>query len=150
MMRKGVLAALVIACATLVAVPAGLAAKPGNSLNAEACQKGGWETLVRPDQSAFSDQGDCVSYAAKGGVLTAPATNVWEAACIQAGGTFSIVIHPAPRPGYAYRCSPVEYDFAMGALGSICLTYPDVISYGAFRPDANTPWTASCDRSVVV
>ena len=104
MIGKGALAALVIACATLVAVPVGVAAEPGNSLNAKACQQGGWENVVRADQSAFSDQGDCVSYAARGGVLTAPTTDAWEAACIQAGGAFSIVIHTPPQPGYAYRC----------------------------------------------
>jgi hypothetical protein len=148
-MWKRAVSALVVASVTLVAVQAGLAAKPGNSLNAKACQKHGWETYVRADQSAFSDEQECVSYAAQGGTLTVPTTNAWEAACILVGGAFSIVIHPAPRPGYAYRCTPVTYDYAMGELGSICLTYPDIISYGVFRPDENTPWTASCDRSEI-
>lgn len=60
----GVLAAL------LVVVPSGAqAAKPGNSQNAKACQKGGWRDLVRSDGRAFANQGNCVSYAAKGGQL---------------------------------------------------------------------------------
>ncbi len=41
----------------------------GNSANAQKCQKGGWQTFVRSDGSAFANQGECVSYAAKGGSL---------------------------------------------------------------------------------
>lgn len=44
----------------------------GNSANAQACQKGGWMTLVRADKTPFTNQGGCVSYAAKGGTLTTP------------------------------------------------------------------------------
>ena len=48
----------------------------GNSANAKLCQKGGWHSWVRVDGSAFKNQGDCVSYAARGGTLTptAPTT----------------------------------------------------------------------------
>ena len=49
------------------AVPASAAG--GNSANAKLCQKGGWENLVRSDNSAFTDQSTCVSYAAQGGTL---------------------------------------------------------------------------------
>lgn len=41
----------------------------GNSGAAKACQKGGWETLVRADGSAFRTTGDCVSYRARGGAF---------------------------------------------------------------------------------
>jgi hypothetical protein len=41
----------------------------GNSQSAERCQHGGWETLVRSDHSLFTNQGECVSYAARGGTL---------------------------------------------------------------------------------
>ena len=43
----------------------------GNSDAAHACQNGGWQQLVRADQTPFKNEGDCVSYAAHGGVLTA-------------------------------------------------------------------------------
>jgi hypothetical protein len=33
------------------------------------CQKGGWSGLHTSDGTAFKNQGDCVSYAAKGGTL---------------------------------------------------------------------------------
>jgi hypothetical protein len=48
------------------------AAKGGNSANAKACQKGGWENWVRADQTPFANQDECVSYGAKGGTLTEP------------------------------------------------------------------------------
>ena len=47
-----------------VAAPASAAS---NAENAKLCQKGGWETLVREDHTPFKNQGDCVSYAARGG-----------------------------------------------------------------------------------
>lgn len=59
------MAALAVSVAPVVAAPAG----PGNSPNAEACQKGGWMTLVREDGTAFTSGGTCTSYAAKGGTL---------------------------------------------------------------------------------
>jgi hypothetical protein len=48
------------------------AAKGGNSANAKACQKGGWQDWVREDRTPFANQDECVSYGAKGGTLTAP------------------------------------------------------------------------------
>ena len=41
----------------------------GNSDAAHACQKGGWQNLVRSDGTSFANQGECVSYAAQGGTL---------------------------------------------------------------------------------
>ena len=54
-----------------VATPAGAAAG-GNSANAKACQKGGWDNWVRDDQTPFANQGECMSYGAQGGMLTSP------------------------------------------------------------------------------
>src|SRR5215470_6871945 len=48
----------------------------GNSGAAHACQNGGWMNWVRADGTAFKNLGDCVSYAAQGGVLTSPSTPV--------------------------------------------------------------------------
>ena len=48
--------------------------KGGNSAAAKACQKGGWKNWVWTDQTPFKNSGACVSYAAHGGVLTAPKT----------------------------------------------------------------------------
>jgi hypothetical protein len=62
-------------CVLLVLALAGAGsalAGGGNSANAKLCQKGGWTSWVRADKTAFASQGACVSYAAQGGVLTAP------------------------------------------------------------------------------
>jgi len=64
--------ALCVALALTVAV-ATATAGGGNSANANLCQKNGWQNWVRTDGSAFKNQGACVSYAAQGGTLTAPA-----------------------------------------------------------------------------
>jgi hypothetical protein len=43
---------------------------PGNSLSAKACQKGGYVNLIGSTGQIFATQDACVSYAAKGGVLS--------------------------------------------------------------------------------
>lgn len=63
----------VIVALTAVVAGGAQAAKPGNSQNAKACQKGGWQNLVRStDYSGFSSEEECTSYAAKGGTLVNP------------------------------------------------------------------------------
>jgi hypothetical protein len=71
--RKRFMAAWLVALAGLaVAIGAATAiADGGNSENAHACQQDGWVNLVRSDGTAFSNQGDCVSYGAQGGSLFA-------------------------------------------------------------------------------
>jgi hypothetical protein len=62
-----------LVCLVLALAGAGSAlAGGGNSANAKLCQKGGWTNWVRADKTPFGNQGACVSYAAQGGVLTAP------------------------------------------------------------------------------
>src|SRR5690348_6193011 len=63
---------LVAAAVLAVSLSVGVAtatAGGGNSANAKLCQKGGWTNLVRSDGTAFNNQDECVSYAAKGGTL---------------------------------------------------------------------------------
>jgi hypothetical protein len=60
----GALVALTLSVGTATAAAGG-----GNSDAAKACQKGGWQTMVRQDGTAFANTGDCVSYAAHGGAL---------------------------------------------------------------------------------
>jgi hypothetical protein len=55
-----------------LSIGAGAAAGGGNSANAKSCQHGGWQNWLRADQTPFTNQGDCVSYGAQGGTLTAP------------------------------------------------------------------------------
>jgi hypothetical protein len=67
-MRKLILALFVAAATAAIIAP--LAVASGNSANAQACQQGGWQNLVRQDGTWFTNTGDCVSYAAQGGVLS--------------------------------------------------------------------------------
>jgi hypothetical protein len=76
MLRKSTL--LIVALTSIVtalAVTGGaLAARGGNSANAHACQKGGWQ-LAQTGAGAllnFANQDECVSFGAGGGVLFAP------------------------------------------------------------------------------
>ena len=68
--------ALSLTAAGVVALTAGSSialAGGGNSANAQTCQKGEWMKRVRADQTLFTNQGGCVSYAAQGGgTLTFP------------------------------------------------------------------------------
>ena len=56
--------------ATAVEVAPSLRKGPGgNSLNAKACQKNGWQELVTSTGTAFASEEACVAYAAQGGML---------------------------------------------------------------------------------
>ena len=68
---RTVLVALGAACVLTVGVTPAVAGG-GNSANAKLCQKDGWKQWVRTDQTAFTNQGDCVSYGAHAGTLTSP------------------------------------------------------------------------------
>jgi hypothetical protein len=72
--KRFVVSVAVVAVAALgvPVIAIGSAAAAGNSANAKACQKGGWQNLVRDDGTAFANQGECVSYGAQGGTLTPP------------------------------------------------------------------------------
>ena len=58
----------------------------GNSANAKACQKNGWESLYRSDGTSFRNQGDCVSYGAQGGILRTSVADVSLSAGVAFGG----------------------------------------------------------------
>ena len=78
MSRVLAFAAIALMIMTLAATAASVAGKPAtgnNSPNAKACQKDGWMSFYRSDGIRFTSEGDCTSYAAKGGTLvTATAT----------------------------------------------------------------------------
>src|SRR5215475_8998499 len=73
-MRKLILALFVAAATAAIIAPLALAG--GNSDNAQACQQNGWQNLLRQDGTGFKNTGDCVSYAAHGGVLNPRAAAV--------------------------------------------------------------------------
>ena len=72
-MKRIFLIGLTLVVAVGIAVPVALAGG-GNSDAANACKQDGWQNLVRQDGTGFKNQGDCVSYAVKGGVLKAKPT----------------------------------------------------------------------------
>ena len=84
--RAFVLAVAVNACALAVGVTTAGAADGGNYINAHLCQQGGWQKLVKVTGEGFSNTGDCVSYAARGGDLSPIAQ--FQAICEEAAGTF--------------------------------------------------------------
>jgi hypothetical protein len=74
-LKKLIVALIIAVAAAATVVPLALAGG-GNSDNARQCQQGGWENVTRQDGTAFKNTGDCVSYAAQGGVLKTKAAPV--------------------------------------------------------------------------
>jgi hypothetical protein len=80
MLRKTVFFAAVAALCLSVGVSIATAGG-GNSANAQLCQKGGWSTLRTSTGGAFKNPGDCVSYAAQGGVFGTTQTSCNGSTC---------------------------------------------------------------------
>lgn len=62
----------------------------GNSAAAHACQRGGYASYVRSDGTAFANTGECVSYAAHGGVLQVPQQETSIKVTFTSGPTYYI------------------------------------------------------------
>ena len=69
MMKKRLLMGLAVGALLMALLPGVASAKAGDT---SVCKDGGWTGLVRADGTAFKNQGDCVSYIAKGGTLQPP------------------------------------------------------------------------------
>jgi hypothetical protein len=67
-------------------VSGALAHSQGNSVDAKACQKGGWQELEASDGQLFRNEGDCTSYGAHGGLLFVHPTLVVSATIGFCGG----------------------------------------------------------------
>jgi hypothetical protein len=87
--------ALLAAVASALAFAGGaLAANGGNSVNAQLCQRGGWQTLMDSSAAPFSSDGECVSYGAHGGAIYALArlnvepcaTQPFDGLCVSTSG----------------------------------------------------------------
>jgi hypothetical protein len=63
------LQAMVVLCAVLALSVAAMATAGGNSGNAKLCQKNGWKTVLGSDGTTFNSEEECVSFAARGGML---------------------------------------------------------------------------------
>jgi hypothetical protein len=70
--RSSVLGSIVVtgAAVLLVLVTSAVAGnKPGNSVNAKMCQKGGWQSLYTRTGEPFASEQACATYGAQGGQL---------------------------------------------------------------------------------
>jgi hypothetical protein len=106
------------AAAIAVGVAPALADAGGNSEAALLCQQGGWQDLVREDQTRFENVGDCVDYAARGGTLVASVRPTFRAAqllCESIGGVFA-----TGSRGIAWTCTYVESNQNFLLLAAQC------------------------------
>jgi hypothetical protein len=69
-MRKTKIVLALSAALSLASMGAANAGPP-NKAGQDACKNGGWQHSHRPDGSRFTNQGDCVSWAAHGGAVVA-------------------------------------------------------------------------------
>ena len=110
--RAVIITALTVALSALVvggaqAGPSGPG--PGNSPNAKQCHKDGWQNLVDANGVAFASEEACVSYAAKGGVLSPKptATLVFELGTCTPN-QFTTVVGLLECPGYSITGSGLQ------------------------------------------
>jgi len=123
-------AVAVILGLALVGVPLMGAASPAqaaNDANAKHCQKDGWQLWVRADQTPFQNQGECASYGAHGGTLTAP-EGAAQTLCESYGGAFGNTnLTMGSWPTILWTCNGYPYvsnddlQAEYVALGDACL-----------------------------
>lgn len=114
-MRLRFIIGAAIALSLLIAIPAALAAKPGNSPNARLCQKDGWQTLYDRNGDPFTSEQACTSYGAQGGqILTEDVL-----ACLD-GGWEDLGSNSTTQFASEQEC--VDY----GAGGGTLVTFADV------------------------
>ena len=68
-MRQLIVTALVITVAGILVLPQMVTAGDSNSANARRCQRDGYKSLLTSDGENFTNVGDCVRYAAHGGIF---------------------------------------------------------------------------------
>jgi hypothetical protein len=82
-----VIGALAVVVSIVAAGPA-LAAKGGNSDNAQACQQGGHTNLFETETgNPFKNAGDCASHGAKGGAITTLAIDISDSPYLCTSGS---------------------------------------------------------------
>ncbi len=122
------------ACALAIGASAAAAVADGNSENAKLCQQGGFEAFVTSTGQGFANQGECVSYAAQGGTLSASPTlrERWEAICRDAGGQ-------ADTNDVSWACHPQGVSMFSEAvyneMASICTEAGGTTEPAAYSPN---------------
>jgi uncharacterized repeat protein (TIGR01451 family) len=101
MRKMGALLGVVVFVA-IAAASASPTDKPGNSANAKACQKNGWQGLLTRSGQPFSSEEACTSYAARGGQLIVKAA----LACLDDGWK---ALGPTPDQPFASEQACVDF-----------------------------------------
>jgi hypothetical protein len=102
------------------ALAAGVAAKPagpgpGNSPNAKACQKGGWQSLYTSTGQSFTSEQQCTGYAASGGtVYTQTPQQRWESLCVSGNGSVGTI-----NPSLQWSCDPNAEVLSLGTYDAM-------------------------------
>ena len=139
MRRFAILVAMFVV--TVVATTTSALAGGGNSGAAAACQQDGWQSLYRSDGTGFTNTGDCVSYAARGGTL--------QTQC-QPGSWSPTGVTPCTPAGVGYyvdtagATAQTPCPAGMTTAGTGSTTAADCVSAGPTITSAT--WT-SCARA---
>jgi hypothetical protein len=133
------------------------AAPGGNSANVKLCLKGGWQRLVRADQTPFVNERDCVSYAAQGGTVTEPSPpgQTGQDVCESYGGTFSTDpasdLNPSgPWTSIVWTCNgvPVTNETVENDLSTACFDVDGGVIFG-FTGITEVPANYTCGGSYI-
>jgi hypothetical protein len=139
---KRLLAAMTAALLMVALVSsAAVAAAPGNSLNAKACQKGGYLTLIGATGQTFATQSACVSYASGGGILypkTPTLTNTFTGPVPSVG---ALVSNPQSRVAGGITDPAMQFNLSgtgwvPGATISLTYTAAAPLGYTYANPTA--------------
>jgi len=111
-------------------LPRRLGSGGGNSSAAAACRNGGHRNWTDADGNAFRNEGECVSYAARGGVLVPVATGPFSVSYSSIGsGVFRAVItgtglEPSSmvRFSFVWPDRSVIAEFSIDASGNVTFT----------------------------
>ena len=110
------------------------AAKGSNSASAKACQKGGWENLMRsPSGPGFNSEQECVSYAAQGGTLLPKPT------CTAGSDNFSAYEHQSQPTTFAG--GTIDTAYGPGGLVQGILIEGQSAFYGFIPDGTHMLWT---------
>ena len=112
-------------------VPRGSAQAGGNAAAAAACRNGGYVDWTDADGNPFKNQGDCVSYVARGGVLRPRTIGPFSVAYSSIGpGVFEAVItgtglEPVSfvRIAFVWPARSATWEFTIDASGTVTLTH---------------------------
>lgn len=100
----------------------------GNSANAESCRDSGWTGYVTGTGSTFKNTGDCVSYAAQGGVLYKPQTITFAPLAAKTFGDPSFTVSATATSGLPVsfsasgNCTVIGTTVSLTGAGSCTIT----------------------------